>query len=58
MGDEFGGGEAVHEVLVDVEFEVGDGVADLVDFFRGVAGDQGQGGVAQGGEQQAGLQGL
>ncbi len=37
MGQKFGRAEAVHEILVDVEFQVGDAVPDAVHFFKTIA---------------------
>ena len=31
MRQKFGGAEAIHEVLIDVELQIGDAVADLFD---------------------------
>ena len=47
MGDEFGGAEAVHKFLIDVEFQVRYPVPDAFDFRQALHGCQCQCGAAQ-----------
>ena len=48
VGQEFGGTEAVHEFLVDVELQIGDSIPDIVNNIETVFRGERQGGSAQG----------
>ena len=47
MRNKFGSTEAVHELLIDVQLQIGDPVPDPVDFCQAVRRCQRQGGTAQ-----------
>jgi len=47
MRQKFSGAEAVHEILIDIEFQVGDSFTDLMDLVMLCTGLKREGGTAQ-----------
>ena len=47
MRQKFSGAEAVHEILIDIQLQVGDSLADLMDLVMVCIGLKGQGGASQ-----------
>lgn len=47
VGKELGGGKSIHEILVDIEFQVGNPVADRIDFRNQRGVEQKPGGPLQ-----------
>ena len=47
MGNELGGRKAVHKILVDVEFQIGNAISQSFHLFGQTAARKGQGSPAQ-----------